>query len=143
MVAWNPKQKLPSRDSEYTHCDCPIAMLNSPRYNSRTHPLPFMKASNVVAPAKSTKEKPDLEEAFEDEDDGQLAEPKEEDEEADLKKDKYIKQPKVKKPAAAKKTPKQKVAKHGDEDEENSGEDVKPKKKAKAKPAAKGKGNKS
>ena len=38
-----------------------------PSYNARTHPLPFMKASNVVAPAKSAKVAPDLEEAFEEE----------------------------------------------------------------------------
>ena len=49
-----------------------------------------MKASNVVAPAKVTKDVPDLEEAFEEEDDGEVvAEPKEDDEETELKKDKY------------------------------------------------------
>ena len=61
-----------------------------------------MKASNVVAPAKQTKEVPDLEEALEEDDDEAIVEPKEaDDDEADLKKDKYIKQPKVEKPAAA------------------------------------------
>jgi replication factor C subunit 1 len=58
-----------------------------------------MKASNVIAPKKQTKDAPDLEEAIEEEDDGQAAEvPDEEEDEIDLKKDKYIKQPK-KKPA--------------------------------------------
>jgi replication factor C subunit 1 len=49
-----------------------------------------MKASNVVAPAKVTKDVPDLEEAFEEEDDAEVvAEAKDEDDEIDLKKDKY------------------------------------------------------
>lgn len=102
-------------------------------YNSRSHPLPFMKASNVVAPAKVTTAAPDLEEAFEEEDDGEvIAEPKEDDEDVDLKKDKYIKQPKAKKATGGKKaTAKKKAAK---EDDEGSDGDVKPKKsKGKAK----------
>jgi hypothetical protein len=46
-----------------------------------------MKASNVMAPAKVTKDVPDLEEAFEEEDDGEVvAEAKEDDEETELKK---------------------------------------------------------
>ncbi|TAQ87827.1 hypothetical protein B7494_g3860 [Chlorociboria aeruginascens] len=95
-------------------------------YNARSHPLPFMKASNVVAPAKAAKAAPDLEEAFEEEDDGEVVEVVEDDEEVDLKKDKYIKQPKVKKPA--KKTASKKAK--GDEDDEvdDDEEDVKPKK---------------
>jgi len=100
-----------------------------------------MKASNVVAPAKVAKAAPDLEEAFEEEDEAEIiAEPREdEDDELDLKKDKYIKQPKAKKPAAKKKaTAKKKAAKNEDkEDEEDeSEEDLKPKK-GKAKPKAK------
>ena len=69
-------------------------MLTYCSYNARSHPLPFMKASNVVAPAKQKKVAPDLEEAIEEEDDAELiAEPKEDDEEEiDFKKDKYIKQ---------------------------------------------------
>jgi replication factor C subunit 1 len=104
-----------------------------------------MKASNVVAPAKVTKDVPDLEEAFEEEDDGELvAEPKEDDEETELKKDKYIKQPKVKKPAAPKKASKNKGAKNDDEADEDDSEEVKPKKgRSKAKSTAtKGKGKK-
>jgi len=106
-----------------------------------------MKASNVVAPAKVAKAAPDLEEAFEEEDEAEvIAEPKEDEEdELDLKKDKYIKQPKAKKPAAKKKAPsKKKPAKDEDEgdEEEESEEDLKPKKgkaKLKAKPTAKAK----
>lgn len=73
-------------------------------YNSQSHPLPFMKASAVKAPAKVAKVKPDLEDAIEESDVGEevLSENEvkaEEDEEIDVKKDKYIKAPK-KKPAA-------------------------------------------
>jgi len=111
--------------------------------------MPFMKAGNIVAPAaKSKADKPDLEEAFEEEDEGEvLADPdaKNDDDNIEdvLKKDKYIKQPKAKKVAAPKKAPKTKT-KNDDNDmiDDESEEDVKPKKKAKAKPAAKGKGKK-
>ncbi|KAG5982927.1 hypothetical protein E4U55_001127 [Claviceps digitariae] len=93
-------------------------------YNSMTHPVPFMKATNVVAPKKQTKEAPDLEEAIEEEDEGEVVEAVDADEdEIDLKKDKYIKQPK-KKPAAKKAT----KASAGDDDEVD-----KPKGRAKAK----------
>lgn len=97
------------------------------RYNAMNHPVPFMKATNVVAPKKQAKEAPDLEEAIEEEDEEIIAdaEPEEDDDEIDFKKDKYIKMPK-KKPAAKKKA----AAKDDDDGE------VKPKKgrpKAKAK----------
>ncbi|KAK9441976.1 DNA replication factor C, large subunit [Metarhizium brunneum] len=83
-------------------------------YNSMNHPVPFMKASNVIAPKKQTKEVPDLEEAIEEEDDGQAAEvPDVDEDEIDLKKDKYIKQPK-KKPAKKSAT---KAAADGDGDD--------------------------
>jgi replication factor C subunit 1 len=92
-----------------------------------------MKASNVVAPAKTTKAAPDLEEAFEEEDEGEVvAELKEDDEDIDFKKDKYIKQPKARKVAAGKKGASKKKATN-DEDEDSE-EDVKQKTgKAKAK----------
>lgn len=93
-----------------------------------------MKASNVVAPAKLTKAAPDLEEAFEEEDEGEvIAESKEEDDDVDFKKDKYIKQPKAKKAGAKKAATKKKATKAGDE-ELSEEEDAKPKKsKGKAK----------
>jgi replication factor C subunit 1 len=108
-------------------------------YNQQSHPLPFMKASQVVAPKRAgAKEKPDLEEAFEaSEDEAVLdAEVDEGDEDVDLSKDKYVKQPKKKKaPAAgASKKGKKKAAAEDDDDDEE--EDEKPKKgkgKAKAK----------
>lgn len=104
------------------------------RYNSMSHPVPFMKATSVVAPKSVAKEAPDLEEAIE-EDDGEGAEAvdadaKEEDDEIDFKKDKYIKQPK-KKPA-------KKATKKAADDEDDQ-----PKKAAKGKAAAaKGRGKK-
>lgn len=101
------------------------------------HPLPFIKASNVLAPKKLAKEVPDLEEAIEEADDAEVLEAPdaEEDDELDLKRDKYIKQPKAKKPA--KKTAKAKAA------DDDDSEEAKPKGRSKAKPAAsKGKAKK-
>jgi replication factor C subunit 1 len=68
-------------------------------YNQRSHPLPFMKATSVVAPKKQPKERPDLEDAIDEsdeEEDVADADVKQddEDEELDLKKDKYVKVPK-------------------------------------------------
>jgi len=122
------------------------AATNIYRYNSNPHPMPFMKVTNIFAPTKSTSSKPDLEEAFEEEDVEELAEPRvEDDDEADIKKDKYIKQPKAKKATVGKKgasKKKKKTAKDEDEDEDDFDlEDVKPKK-GMGKAAAKGKGKK-
>lgn len=82
------------------------------------HPIPFMKASNVLGPKKAAKEAPDLEEAIEeDEDEGELdAADVVEDDELDLKNDKYVKQPKKKATRATKKT-----AKANDSEGEDSG----------------------
>jgi replication factor C subunit 1 len=113
--------------------------LNS-RYNAASHPVPFMKASNMdvaVAAKKADKDVPDLEEALEEEDENDVAEPAEVDdeEELDLKKDKYIKQPKAK---GGKKTAKKPAKGAADDDEDDDG-GSKPSK-AKAKAPAKGKG---
>lgn len=91
--------------------------------------MPFMKATNIMAPKKQAKEVPDLEEAIEEEDDeAEVVEaPDEGEDEIDFKKDKYIKQPKAKKP-----TKKAAKAAAGDDDE-----DEKPKGRAKAKAKAK------
>jgi replication factor C subunit 1 len=65
-----------------------------------------MKSGGVTASVRLTKEVPDLEEAIEEEDDeAAFSEPRleDEEEELDLSKDKYVKQPKVKKPSAGKK----------------------------------------
>ena len=111
-------------------------------YNQQSHPLPFMKASQIVAPKRApAKEKPDLEEALEESEDEAVvdAEAADDDEDVDLSKDKYVKQPKKKKApaagAAAKKGKGKKKAAVEDEDDEES-EEEKPKKgkgKAKAK----------
>lgn len=81
-------------------------------YNSRPHPVPFMKASNVLVTAKAAKEVPDLEEAIEETDDEEVISEVKEDEEddGDFSKDKYIKQPKAKKAAASKKAASKKKA---------------------------------
>ena len=114
------------------------------KYNEQSHPLPFMKASQVVAPKRAgPKERPDLEDALEqsEEEGADPAEAKEEEEDGDLSKDKYVKVPKKRKApaggAAGKKggAKKKKVA--DEEDEEESEEDVKPKKGAKGKGRAK------
>lgn len=106
-------------------------------YNSMSHAVPFMKASNVTAPKKAAKDVPDIEDAIEAEDDGaEVAEPVEEDDdEIDLKKDKYIKQPKAKPKRAAKK-------KAADNDEEEDGDDKPAKGRGKGKAVTKGKGKK-
>jgi replication factor C subunit 1 len=76
-------------------------------YNQRSHPLPFMKASQVVAPKAAPKEKPDIEDAIEESDEEEVVEEaKEDDEELDLKKDKYVSQPKKKAAPKGKKTKK-------------------------------------
>ncbi|KAI0392490.1 replication factor RFC1 C terminal domain-containing protein [Xylariaceae sp. FL0594] len=67
-------------------------------YNNMSHPVPFMRASGVVGGKKVTKDKPDLEEAMDDEDADlpEAAEVEEDDEDEDITKDKYIKKPKAK-----------------------------------------------
>lgn len=67
-------------------------------YNQRSHPLPFIKASTVVAPKKQPKEKPDIEDAIEESEEEEVVEEEtkddDESEELDLKKDKYVRVPK-------------------------------------------------
>ena len=105
-------------------------------YNQQSHPLPFMKASSVVAPKKAGKERPDLEEAIEESDDAEdLVGPEavEDDEEdaLDLKKDKYVsapKKPATKKATAKGKGSKKQSADNNDDEEEDSEQDIKPSK---------------
>ena len=102
-----------------------------------------MKASSVVAPKKQAKEKPDLEEAIEESDEGEVVEEiKEEDDEVDLSKDKYVKQPKkkasVKKGGAAQK----RGNKTTKVDESEDGDEAAPKAKGKGKSKAPAKGKK-
>ncbi|RFU31885.1 hypothetical protein B7463_g4492, partial [Scytalidium lignicola] len=116
---------LGPQDQEKVHLETLTKATFTRLYNSRSHPLPFMKASNIVAPKKMAKEKPDLEEAIDEEDDAEVLEAAEVEDEGssddvDLKKDKYIKQPKAKKPSN-----KRKAAKDDDGDGD---EEEKPKK---------------
>lgn len=107
-------------------------------YNQRSHPLPFMKATNVLAPKKGPKVKPDIEDAIEDSDEEEIiedAKEEDEEEELDLKKDKYVKVPKAKKAAAKGTAAKGKKAKAKNDDEDD--EEEKPKKGRKGKGKAK------
>ncbi|KAL8919332.1 MAG: hypothetical protein Q9208_006831 [Pyrenodesmia sp. 3 TL-2023] len=106
-------------------------------YNQQSHPLPFMKASQVLAPKKVKKDAPDLEEAIEESDEGDASDVEgkvDDEEELDLKKDKYVKAPSKKKAAKGKAKGKGKgKAKEESEVDEESEEEVK-------KPAPKSKG---
>ncbi|KAI1433185.1 DNA replication factor C, large subunit [Xylaria sp. CBS 124048] len=110
-------------------------------YNTMSHPVPFMKASAVVGSKKVAKEKPDLEEALEDEDDGEAPEAAgvvdDEEENEDITKDKYIKKPKAK---GAKKGSKKAPKKEADEEDEE--EDEKPKSRGRKAGGAKSKSKK-
>lgn len=102
-------------------------------YNQRTHPLPFMKASSVVAPRKPPKVKPDIEDAIEDSEGEEILgeeEVKDEESDLDLKKDKYVKAPKKKAAGSgtAKAKPKKRARKADDDADDLSDEDEKPKK---------------
>ncbi|QQK45181.1 DNA replication factor C subunit Rfc1, putative [Penicillium digitatum] len=101
-------------------------------YNSRSHPMPFIKASNVVAPKQAKKERPDIEDAIEASDEEEVVEEikNEDEEELDLKKDKYVSLPKKKKaPAKGKKTKKA--------DDDVDADEEKPKKARKSRAKAK------
>ncbi|WEW57155.1 DNA replication factor C complex subunit Rfc1 [Emydomyces testavorans] len=107
-------------------------------YNQQSHPLPFMKASTVIAPKKLPKIQPDLEDAIDESEEGEEIlgeeETKEDEEELDLKKDKYVRAPKktaAKKAGSGKGTSKSKPKKgkkkdDNDLDVSESEEDVKP-----------------
>ncbi|KAL9598246.1 MAG: hypothetical protein Q9219_004605 [cf. Caloplaca sp. 3 TL-2023] len=75
-------------------------------YNQQAHPLPFMKASQVMAPKKVKRDVPDLEEAIGSSDEGEAIasddDGKGDDDDLDLKKDKYVKAPSKKKAPAKK-----------------------------------------
>ena len=85
------------------------------------HPMPFMKASNVIAPKTKAKEVPDLEEAMDEDDEGVAEEAYSEvDDENDWKKDKYVMQPKKKSAKKATSAKKDKVGGDDFEDEVKS-----------------------
>ncbi|KAI9682644.1 MAG: hypothetical protein M1829_006631 [Trizodia sp. TS-e1964] len=126
-------------DAESVKIDTQTKATFTRLYNQQSHPLPFMKASNVFAPKKSVKEKPDLEEALEESDEGEdpsTVRDDEDEEDMDITKDKYVKQPKKKaapRNTAAKKSAasKKKQANSDEEmidDEDQKVAEVKPKK---------------
>lgn len=106
-----------------------------------SHPVPFMKASNVTATKKIGKPAPDLEEAIEEDDDAEALDAVEvdEDEDLDLKGDKYIKQPKAK---GGKKTAKKATKAGGDDDADDADGGKAAKGKGKGKAAGRGKAKK-
>ncbi|KAI1418271.1 DNA replication factor C, large subunit [Hypoxylon sp. FL1857] len=108
------------QDEENVNIDTQTKSTFTRLYNAMSHPIPFMKASSVVAPARATREKPDLEEAIDEEDDdleaAQAVEAVDEDDDVDIEKDKYIKKPKAK--GAKKGGKKTAKAKNGDDDED-------------------------
>ncbi|KAK4667419.1 DNA replication factor C complex subunit Rfc1 [Podospora pseudopauciseta] len=134
------------QDEEKVNIDTQTKSAFTRIYNQASHPVPFMRATNLPAQAKKmSRDVPDLEEAIEEEDDDEaaIAEPvDDEEEELDLSKDKYVKASKKKaapkkaaapkKTAAAKKKAAAAVVMDDDEAEE---EDVPVR--VKAKPAAK------
>ena len=119
-------------------------------YNSQNHPMPFVKASNVMGLAKAgaKREKPDLEEAVEDSEGEEAladADPAADDDELDLKKDKYIKAPKKKTAkaaagGAAKGKGKRKKADEDDDDDSAAESEQEPKKKRASTGAGRGRG---
>lgn len=131
-------------EMEHTKIDTQTKTSFTRTYNQVSHPLPYMKASQVVAPKKKDRERPDIEDAFEESDSGASSGEDhallDEDEPLDLKKDKYVAAPKKKAAkagkAGAKGKEKGKVKKEVDEESDESEEDVKPRKST----AAKGKG---
>jgi replication factor C subunit 1 len=93
-----------------------------------------MKASNVLAPKKTSREMPDLEEAIEEED--MAVDDDNGEEEDDIKTDKLIKQPKAK--GGAKKATKKTKKANGDDSD-----NPKPAKgQGRGRPAGKGRGGK-
>ena len=88
-------------DMEHIKIDTQTKTSFTRSYNQMPHPLPYMKASQVVAPKKKSKERPDIEDALEESDSGISSGEDQaildEDEPLDLKKDKYVAAPKKKK----------------------------------------------
>ncbi|PGH05774.1 replication factor C subunit 1 [Blastomyces parvus] len=129
---------LASMDEKKLSIDSQTKATFTRLYNQQSHPLPFIKATSVVAPKHVSKVKPDLEDAIDESDEGEEIlgeeETKGDESDLDLKKDKYVKLPKKtparKGKAAAKpraKKTKKNVVDDDDEDEDED-EDVKPKK---------------
>lgn len=93
-------------EMEHMKIDTQVKTSFTRTYNQMSHPLPYMKASSIVAPKKKSKDRPDIEEALDESDSGVSSGGEEavldDDQPLDLKKDKYVAAPKKKKKAAAK-----------------------------------------
>lgn len=143
-------------DQEHVKIESQTKATFTRMYNAQSHPMPFVKASTVGGLTKlggAKKAKPDLEEAVDESDEEVIAidapeeQPQDDDEELDLKKDKYISAPKKKSAAKgggaakAKGKGKGKKPKNDDDhdDEDESEPDEPPKKKSKAKTKGKAK----
>ena len=143
-------------DMEHVKIDTNVKTSFTKIYNQMSHPLPYMKASSIVAPKKKGKERPDIEEALDESDSGVSSGGEEaildEDQPLDLKKDKYVAAPKKKKKAAAAGKGKKGSAKGKgtgktneeldellEDEDEGSEEDVKPRKRASMKGKARSK----
>lgn len=128
------------QDEEAVSIDTQTKSTFTRLYNTMSHPVPFMKASAVVGSKKIAKDKPDLEEAMDDEDDAEAPEAADvvdDEEDNDITKDKYIKKPKAKAKAAKKGPKKGSKAAAGDDED-----DDKPKSKGRKTAGAKGKSKK-
>jgi replication factor C subunit 1 len=102
------------------------------RYNQRSHPIPFMKVSSVVASKRLPKVKPDIEDAIDESDEEFLEDDVKEDDESDeldLKKDKYVKVPKKSAPPRSATGKGKKVAKGKKDNEDEFIDDEKKTKK--------------
>ena len=135
-------------DMEHVKIDTHVKTSFTKTYNQMSHPLPYMKASSIVVPKKKSKERPDIEEALDESDSGVSSGGEEaildEDQPLDLKKDKYVAAPKKKRkvaakgkrgPAKGKGTGKknEEIDEMLDDEDDESEEDVKPRKGASAK----------
>ncbi|KAI0385362.1 replication factor RFC1 C terminal domain-containing protein [Hypomontagnella monticulosa] len=104
------------QDEERVNIDTQTKATFTRQYNAMSHPIPFMKASAATAPKAASREKPDLEEAIEEDDEVvEAVEVADEDEDVDIEKDKYIKKPKAK---SAKKGGKKAAKAEDDDDDE-------------------------
>ena len=93
-------------DMDHVKIDTHVKTSFTKAYNQMSHPLPYIKASSIVAPKKKSKERPDIEEAL-DESESEVSSGGEEtildeDQPLDLKKDKYVAAPKGKRKVGAK-----------------------------------------
>ncbi|KAK5099976.1 DNA replication factor C complex subunit Rfc1 [Lithohypha guttulata] len=128
-------------DQENVKLDTQTKATFTRMYNAQDHPRSHMKAGETTGTklGGAKKDKPDLEEAVDDDDELAEAEVEEvdDDEELDLKKDKYVKEkkkkaaPKAKATATAKGKGKAKKAQSESEDDQSEGDEPQPKPKGK------------